>query len=174
MSSNRRNIRIKDTAKVLKLIEEAADSELSELSDNDDDAYDDDFQPYNSDEEAGSDDDGNSGDQEDDENEEDDDDELPLSRIASRDWNNKWKHDKLFKPKVFKFQSGNDDATFRTEWTPMVYVRQYLDNELFDKFSECTNVGSTVQSGRSLNTTAAEIKRFVGANMMMSCLKYPQ
>jgi len=50
----------------------------------------------------------------------------------------------------------------------------YLDKEFFAQMSPCTNINSVARSGKSLNTTAAEIERFLGATVFMSCIFYPR
>ena len=53
-------------------------------------------------------------------------------------------------------------------------MNDYLDNEFFDLMSSCTNINSVAHSGKSINTTAAEIERFLSATVFMSCISYPR
>jgi len=53
-------------------------------------------------------------------------------------------------------------------------MNDYLDKEFFALMSSCTNINSVARSGKSLNTTAAENERFLGATMFMSCISYPR
>ena len=49
-----------------------------------------------------------------------------------------------------------------------------MDNDFFELMSSCTNINSVVRSGKSINTTAAEIESFLGATIFMSCVGYPR
>jgi len=49
----------------------------------------------------------------------------------------------------------------------------YLDKMLFSLISQCTNVTSVAIKGKSLNTTSAEIERFIRACLLMSRTSYP-
>ena len=53
-------------------------------------------------------------------------------------------------------------------------MEQYLDAEFWKIMSNCTNVNSTVNTGRSINTKAKEIERFIGASILMSTIGYPR
>jgi hypothetical protein len=62
----------------------------------------------------------------------------------------------------------------RVNWQAIDYMNQYIDNDLVNALSNCTNVRSVEATGRSLNTTAAEIHRFLGASIFMSCIGFPR
>src|SRR6218665_2304383 len=45
--------------------------------------------------------------------------------------------------------------------------------KIYLKFSRATNMNCTLLTGKSLDTTPAEMMTFFGMNLMMSCLRYP-
>jgi len=53
-------------------------------------------------------------------------------------------------------------------------MKAYLDKEFFKLMSLCTNVNSVARCGKSINTSAAEIERFLGATIFMACVGYPR
>jgi len=64
------------------------------------------------------------------------------------------------------------DVDTRGDWQPINYVEMYLDKQLFSLLSHCTNVTSDAVRGTSMNKTVAEIERFIGACLFMSCVSY--
>ena len=54
------------------------------------------------------------------------------------------------------------------------YMNEYVDKEFFELMSSCTSINSVARSGKSINTTAAEIERFLGATVFMSSVRYPR
>ena len=152
---------LRSTAKVLELIND--DSELSALSSEEDEQNTTatGIQPH-----EGSDSAEGSSDSE--------SDEEPLSSLISS--RTHWKCSESFSPLVTEFtmSAAHNDVDSRADWEPVDYVKQYLDKDLFEILSHCTNVTSVATKGKSLNTTAAEIERFLGACLFMSCINYPR
>lgn len=102
-------------------------------------------------------------------------DDEPLSSLRVGGGGNvQWKRQSSFSPAVTNFIDSPDDVDTRAEWKPIDYVQMYLDKQLFSHISQCTNVTSVAVKGKSLNTTPAEIERFVGACLFMSCVSYPR
>src|SRR5206468_5641292 len=120
---------IKDVCKVLELLD-MNDSELSDLSDGDDE-NDPDFDKRNVDEDAAS----STNEEESDDNDEPAD--LQSSQAAR---SIQWRQQEDFTPDVQDFTPQNNYVDSREDWTPIEYVKQYLDNELFEVFSNCTNI----------------------------------
>lgn len=133
-------------------------SELSDLSDGEDDQAD--F--YEPDENES--DSATTSDSDD-----DDVDELPLKKNVGPF---SWKIQDRFKPNVTDFQPCDDATDERADWDAAEYFRQYFD-ELFKDFSLATNINSTLLTGKSLDTMPEEMMTFFGMNLMMSCLGYP-
>ena len=95
-----------------------------------------------------------------------------------------WKKVDCFTPNITDFveedesdqlshQSDDSDAHPRESWSSLDYMSQYLDRDIFEQLSVCTNQNSVLLTGRSLNTSAEELQRFIGATIHMSCLGYP-
>jgi len=75
-------------------------------------------------------------------------------------------------PILKDFQGSDDDAESRLQWSPVEYVKQYIDEKLFDVISTCTNITSVARTGKNINTTPTEIQHFFGMSIMMSCVGY--
>jgi Transposase IS4 len=102
----------------------------------------------------------------------DSDDDKPLSSYAGRKClASGWKISN-FDPVLTDFAGDDDDVEPRLEWSPMNYLKQYIDEDMFGAMSNCTNINSVARTGKSLNTTPAEIQRFFGMSVMMSCVGY--
>ena len=140
---------------------QALDDHQSEISDlSDDNAHDETFEPEDSQSEDTA---------EPSSAEESDSDDQPLSSYAVHAPG--WKV-MDFQPILEDFQGSDDDAESRLEWKVMDYVKQYIDEKLLDTISTCTNISSVARTGKNINTTSAEIQRFFGMSVMMSCVGY--
>lgn len=62
----------------------------------------------------------------------------------------------------------------RTNWTALDYFKQYFSEEFYRNMHEKSEVGYHQRKGTLLNSSTAEMKHFIGATFMMSCLGYPQ
>ena len=85
----------------------------------------------------------------------------------------RWKLRDKFEPNLVTLQQHDDTTDKRVDWNPSDYFQEYFDQDLFEKFSRATNVNCTLLTGKSLDTTPAEMMTFFGMNLMMSCLRYP-
>ncbi|XP_047103657.1 piggyBac transposable element-derived protein 3-like [Schistocerca piceifrons] len=56
----------------------------------------------------------------------------------------------------------------------MDYFQLYFDLAFFKDTSELTNMRYLQQTGRSLKLSAKEVQIFIGATILMSCLRYPR
>ena len=73
-----------------------------------------------------------------------------------------------------EFKGFDDDSDMRLNWKPIDYMKQYIDEDFFRIISNCTNTTSVAVKGRNIKTTAAEIERFFGISLFMSCVGYPR
>ncbi|XP_064473141.1 piggyBac transposable element-derived protein 2-like [Ornithodoros turicata] len=62
----------------------------------------------------------------------------------------------------------------RQHWQPMDYFSLYIAEDVYDKFEDSTNVAYHLRTGKLLSTSAAELKNFIDATFLMSCLGYPK
>lgn len=138
---------------------EQEDSELSDLSDGDAEEF------HKSSSSSSS----SSSEQD---NDVDSDEDVPLSTFT--DLSKKWTTKRSFSPKISDYVVVDDDPHARAEWSSMDYFKQYIDTEFLEMMSSCTNVNSTVATGRSLNTCVTEIEHFLGASIVMSAIPYPR
>ncbi|KAJ8333908.1 hypothetical protein SKAU_G00412270 [Synaphobranchus kaupii] len=56
----------------------------------------------------------------------------------------------------------------------MEYFSQYIDDNIFEEMATCTNQREVQTTGRSLHTTAQELKIFFGISIHMACLGFPR
>lgn len=96
-------------------------------------------------------------------------DDEPLLERSRR-----WRKVDIFEPSVINFDEQDANVESREEWVPLDYVNEYIDRKLFQMISRSTNLTSTMNTGKSLNTTAREIERFLGSSIFMSSFGYPQ
>ena len=150
------------TERTLQTIDEHYESEISDLSGDDSNEADETFEPPS----EQSSESGNSS-----SDECGDSDDEPLSKLSSgkSDWNHG-----AFNPVLEDFTGADDNADLRDKWKPIDYMKQYLDSDFFTYISDCTNRHSVAVKGRNIKTTAAEIERFLGASIFMSCVGYPR
>ena len=148
------------TERTLQTIDEHYESEISDLSGDDNNESDGTFEsPSEQSSESGN----SSSDV--------DTDDEPLSKLSSG--KSDWKHG-VFNPVIEDFTGADDDGDPRANWKPIDYMKQYLDGDFFSYISDCTNRHSVAVKGRNIKTTAAEIERFLGASIFMSCVGYPR
>ncbi|XP_039749876.1 piggyBac transposable element-derived protein 3-like [Pararge aegeria] len=58
--------------------------------------------------------------------------------------------------------------------SPLAYFEDYFDDKFFEHAAVCTNNYYMRKTGKVLNTTAAELKKFVGIHFIMGCIPYPR
>jgi len=127
-------------------------SDVEELSDNDNDAADPDFNAQSTDSEDNS---SNGDEQADNEDSSDGSDDEPLQLRAQR-----WRPIDNFTPESFPFDDPADDVDSRSDWTPSDFVLEYLNRETFKMIAEKTNRTSVELTGVTLGTTAEEVRQF--------------
>jgi len=73
-----------------------------------------------------------------------DSDDEPLSKLSSgkSDWNHG-----AFNPVLEDFKSADDNADLGAKWKPIDYMKQYLDSDFFSYISNCTNRHSVAVTG---------------------------
>ncbi|KAH7973889.1 hypothetical protein HPB49_006414 [Dermacentor silvarum] len=62
----------------------------------------------------------------------------------------------------------------RDGWYANQYYTRYIDDQAFELLHEMTEVSYLQRTGRSLNSSPGEMKVFLGATLLMSCLGYPR
>lgn len=105
-----------------------------------------------------------------DESDEDSDSEPSTSMSKSAPWRHA-KFDSSL-PAVPDSPETNPDS--RTNWNAPDYFKQYFSEEMYRTLHEMTEAGYHQRKGALINTSAAEMKHFMGATFLMSCLGYPQ
>lgn len=80
----------------------------------------------------------------------------------------------LFFPQKVNYTGMADTEHDREFWKTKDYVNMYFDDCDFENICNCTNVKYLMDKGKSMNLTVAEVRKFFGISVLMSCLKYPQ
>ncbi|KAL3189658.1 hypothetical protein MRX96_021128 [Rhipicephalus microplus] len=65
-------------------------------------------------------------------------------------------------------------ADERDGWYANQYYARYMDDQAFELLHKMTEVSYLQRTGRSLNSSPEEMKAFLGATLLMSCLGYPR
>ena len=58
--------------------------------------------------------------------------------------------------------------------TPLAFVEMFWPAEIFEILARETNVRHMAETGRELNYSATEMKKFLGISLLMGCIKYPR
>ncbi|XP_037514183.1 piggyBac transposable element-derived protein 3 isoform X1 [Rhipicephalus sanguineus] len=85
-----------------------------------------------------------------------------------------WRHAKFVSSLPAAPLTPDTNPDSHTNWTAPDYFKQYFPEDIYRTFHEMTEAGYHQRKGASLNTSAAEMKHFIGATFLMSCLGYPQ
>lgn len=93
-------------------------------------------------------------------------DEIPLARLMPLAWK---KH--TFSSKDVPVPCTAPRNEVKSPWE---YFQAYLNNDFFQLEAEMTERYYFQQKGKSLNTTAQEIKKFFGLHAVMGCIKFPR
>ncbi|XP_077505432.1 uncharacterized protein LOC144115129 [Amblyomma americanum] len=72
------------------------------------------------------------------------------------------------------FGDNIDSSEQRCSWAPIDYFVQYIPNEVHEKMALAMNRSYVEMTGKSLQTSAEELKTFFAISLTMSCLCYPQ
>lgn len=107
----------------------------------------------------------------------DENDDEPLAAIAVKskkvDTKSAWTKAQKFEPELMDFQI--PAVTSIIDNSKLIsYVEQFILEDIFAMMSECSNRKSVLDTGKNLNTSAIEIKRFFGITVLMSCVGYPR
>lgn len=84
-----------------------------------------------------------------------------------------WQKCKKFEMRTVT-ESIDDTYHERSQWLPRNYFEQYIPDSVFEEFANQTNRRAVFETGKSLEATAAEMKRFIGISLLTSCLRYPR
>ncbi|KAJ8382435.1 hypothetical protein SKAU_G00032130 [Synaphobranchus kaupii] len=81
---------------------------------------------------------------------------------------------KPFEPPGVEFDECADEALEdRSEFTPYMYFKQFVTDEMLQLVAYQTNLYSVQKDGKSLNTTAQEIEQFLGMYLCMGLVQMP-
>ncbi|XP_064475770.1 piggyBac transposable element-derived protein 3-like [Ornithodoros turicata] len=102
-----------------------------------------------------------------------DDDEVSESEDHESDECPTWRRSRrLCTTWIPVYQPTADTLDIRKQWTPLQYFEQYIDQGMLDAMADATNFTSVMVTGKSLNTTGQELRKFFGVTIWMSCLGF--
>ena len=58
--------------------------------------------------------------------------------------------------------------------TPLAFVEMFWPAEIFEILARETNIRRMAETGRELNCSATEMKKFLSISLLMGCIKYPR
>lgn len=63
-----------------------------------------------------------------------------------------------------------DDADEQASWNPAKHFEMYIDNEVYERMALAMNTKHVAETGRSLNTSAEELKMFLACQLLCQAL----
>ena len=81
-----------------------------------------------------------------------------------------WKKTTTFNPVVVPAPLQKDLSTEHNQWAPLDYFSKYLDDATYQEMSDMTNPHFMQATGRNLQTSPTEMKKFIGVSIMMGCI----
>ena len=82
---------------------------------------------------------------------------------------NKWKRKQHFHPST-NFTTASTVPTPEHVLMPIAYFTRYIPDSMCETMAEKTNMRYVKDTGRPLNTSAEEMKKFIGASIAASCI----
>lgn len=162
---------------VLNMINDGNSSEIEQFGEEDDDGSDEEWTPKGMAATEGSHSDS------DEEDEPVDETDIPVTSKQSK--TKQSAKDKV-KKKAYRwrkvpFESPNVDfdrhidnvCIERSEWTPYIYFKQFVTDEMNQEIAQQTNLYSVRKLGTSVNTTPKEIEQVLGMYMHMGLVQMP-
>ncbi|KAI2647593.1 PiggyBac transposable element-derived protein 2 [Labeo rohita] len=88
----------------------------------------------------------------------------------------RWRKKQFQPPSVGFIASDEEGTEDRCNWTPYMYFKQFVTDEMLQETAEQTNLYSVQKEGKSINTTAKELEQVLGMYMhmglvQMSCVR---
>lgn len=84
-----------------------------------------------------------------------------------------WKRKHFEPPSVEFVQCVDEDSEDRLHWTPYMYFKYFVTDEMLQGIAEETNWYSVQKNGKSVNTNAQEIEQILGMYMHMGLVQMP-
>uniref|UniRef100_A0A3B3SQF8 PiggyBac transposable element-derived protein domain-containing protein n=1 Tax=Paramormyrops kingsleyae TaxID=1676925 RepID=A0A3B3SQF8_9TELE len=83
----------------------------------------------------------------------------------------RWRKVPFQPPNVEFYGNVEDVCVERSEWTPYMYFKQFITDEMIQETAEQTNLYSVQKLGKSVNTTPKEIEQVLGMYMHMGLVQ---
>uniref|UniRef100_A0A8P4FX73 PiggyBac transposable element-derived protein domain-containing protein n=1 Tax=Dicentrarchus labrax TaxID=13489 RepID=A0A8P4FX73_DICLA len=84
-----------------------------------------------------------------------------------------WKKKKFEPPDVKFDECVEEESEVRHDWTPYMYFKDFVTDEMLQEIAEQTNLYSVQKEEKSVNTTAKEIEQVLGMYMHMGLVQMP-
>lgn len=84
-----------------------------------------------------------------------------------------WKRQQFEPPSVEFVEYVKEDSQERLGWTPYMYFKDFVTDEMLLEISEETNLYSMQKDGMSVNTNAQEIEQILGMYLHMGLVQMP-
>lgn len=85
----------------------------------------------------------------------------------------RWKRKQFEPPSVEFVECVEEDSEERLDWTPYMYFKDFVTDEMLQEIAEETNLYSVQKNGKSVNTNAQEIEQILGMYMHMGLVQMP-
>uniref|UniRef100_A0A3Q3E559 PiggyBac transposable element-derived protein domain-containing protein n=1 Tax=Labrus bergylta TaxID=56723 RepID=A0A3Q3E559_9LABR len=83
----------------------------------------------------------------------------------------RWRKIKYQAPSIDFIASVEEGTEDRCDWTPYMYFKQFVTDEMLEETAEQTNLYSVQKEGKSVNTTAKEIEQVLGMYIHMGLVQ---
>ena len=81
-----------------------------------------------------------------------------------------WKKTTTFNPVVVPAPLQKDLSTEHNQWALLDYFNKYLDDATYQEMSDMTSCHLMETTGRNLQMSPTEMKKFIGASIMTGCI----
>uniref|UniRef100_A0A3Q1JQK9 PiggyBac transposable element-derived protein domain-containing protein n=1 Tax=Anabas testudineus TaxID=64144 RepID=A0A3Q1JQK9_ANATE len=93
------------------------------------------------------------------------------SKVKRKEY--QWKKKKFEAPAVEFEECVDENSGDRLTWTPYMYFKDFVTEEMLQEIAEETNLYSVQKDGKSVNTNAKEIEQILGMYMHMGLNQMP-
>ena len=85
----------------------------------------------------------------------------------------RWKRKQFEPPSVEFVECVEEDSEERLDWTPYMYFKDFVTDEMLQEIAEETNLYNLQKNGKSVNPNAQEIEQILGMYMHMGLVQMP-
>ncbi|KAK0147717.1 PiggyBac transposable element-derived protein 3 [Merluccius polli] len=97
--------------------------------------------------------------------------QLARGKVKMKEY--RWRRKQFEPPSVEFVECVEEDSEERFDWTPYMYFKDFVTEEMLQEIAEETNLYSVQKNGKSVNTNAQEIEQILGMYMHMGLVQMP-